>query len=64
MVLEKKGMDKRVIKRLKNLYKDNLSVIVVNNVEGKSVPNVRLSLRQGDLPSMPLFSYGMDPLLT
>ena len=36
---------------------------MVNNIPGKSVANIRLSLRQGDLPSMHLFSYGIDPLL-
>ena len=63
MVLEKKGLDVRVISRLKNLYKDNLTIVVVNNVQGKSVKNIRLSLRQGDLPSMHFFSFGIDPLL-
>ena len=63
MVLEKKGLDKRVIRRLQNLYKDNLTIVVVNNIQGKSVKNVRLSLRQGDLPSMHFFSFAIDPLL-
>ena len=64
MVLEKKGLDKRVIRRLQNLYRDNLTTVVVNNIPGKSVKNIRLSLRQGDLPSMHFFSFGIDPLLT
>ena len=64
LVLEKKGMKSQVTKRFKNLYKENISVIVLNNVAGKSVKNVRLCLRQGDLPSMHLFSYSIDPLLT
>ena len=64
MVLERKGLDNRVISRIKNLYRNNLSIVVVNNIQGKAVMNVRLSLRQGDLPSMHLFSYGIDPLLT
>ena len=64
LVLEKKGLDIQVIGRLKNLYKDNMSVIVVNNIPGKSVKNTRMSLRQGDLPSMHLFSFGIDPVLT
>ena len=63
MVLVKKGLDKAVIARLKNLYKDNISVIVVNNIPGKAVKNIRMSLRQGDLPSMHLFSFGIDPVL-
>ena len=64
MVLEKKGLDSRVINRYKNLYSDNTTTVVVNNIQGKKVKNIRLSLRQGDLPSMHLFSYGIDPLLT
>ena len=64
MVLEKKGLDKKVISRIKNLYRNNLTIVVVNNIQGKAVKNVRLSLRQGDLPSMHFFSYGIDPLLT
>ena len=64
MVLKKKGVCQLVIDRLKNLYEDNLSVIVVNNIEGKCVPNRRLSLRQGDVPSMFFFAYGIDPLIT
>ena len=62
-VLEKKGLDSRVLERFRFLYKDNVSVVVVNNIPGKSVKNVRLSLRQGDLPSMHLFSFGIDPVL-
>ena len=64
MVLKKKGVSELVINRLKNLYEDNLSVIVVNNIEGKCVQNRRLSLRQGDVPSMFFFAYGIDPLIS
>ena len=64
MVLERKGMDSRIISRFRNLYKDNLSVVVVNNICGRAIRNIRLSLRQGDLPSMDLFSFGIDPLLS
>ena len=63
-VLKKKGLAEAVIKRLNNLYQDNLSIIVVNNVEGKCIKNNRLSLRQGDIPSMFFFAYGIDPLIT
>ena len=63
-VLEKKGLDKQVIKRLQNLYSNSMSIVVVNNVWGKTVKNIRGSLRQGDLPSMHLFSFGIDPLLS
>ena len=62
-VLEKKGLDSKVIKRLKNLYSDSLTIVMVNNVPGKTFTNVRQSLRQGDLPSMHFFSFGIDPLL-
>ena len=41
----------------------NLSVIIVNNVQGAAVENIRLTLRQGDVPSMELFCFGIDPLL-
>jgi hypothetical protein len=64
MVLKKKGLSQLVIDRLRNLYQDNLSVIVVNNIEGKCIENKRLSLRQGDVPSMFFFAYGIDPLIT
>ena len=64
MVLVKKGLDKVIIDRLKNLYRENISVVVVNNIPGKAVKNIRMSLRQGDLPSMHLFSFGIDPVLT
>ena len=63
MVLAKKGLDKQVIERYKNLYSDSNSVVMVNNIPGKIVSNIRQSLRQGDLPSMHFFSFGIDPLL-
>ena len=63
LVLEKKGLNKQVINRLRNLYNNSVSIVVVNNVQGKSCKNVRGSLRQGDVPSMHLFSYGIDPVL-
>ena len=46
-----------------NRYKDNISIIVVNNVPGACIPNSRGSIRQGDKPSMSIFAYGIDPLL-
>ena len=64
LVLKKKGVSELVINRLKNLYKDNLSIIVVNNIEGQCLENIRMSLRQGDVPSMFFFAYGIDPLIT
>ena len=62
-VMSKKGLSDNVIKRLKNLYNENISIIVVNNVLGKVLKNERLSVRQGDIPSMTWFTYGIDPLL-
>ena len=35
----------------------------MNNIPGAAVKNQRLTLRQGDVPSMELFSFGIDPLL-
>ena len=46
-----------------NLYEDNLSIAVVNNIPGKYIKNVRQSIRQGDKFAMELFSFGMDPIL-
>ena len=63
-VLAKKGACSSFLARLKNLYSKNYSVVVVNNVPGAAVKNLRLTLRQGDIPSMELFSFGIDPLLT
>ena len=57
----KKGLHRNAII---NLYIVNISVIVVNNCEGKAVEYISLGLRQGDLPSMHLFSLRFDPLLT
>ena len=63
-VLLRKGLSEDVISRLKNLYSDNISIVVVNNIYGKKVKNHRLSLRQGDVPGMLFFAYGIDPLTT
>ena len=64
MVLKKKGVRQAVIDRLTNLYQYNWSIVVVNNMEGKHIKNNRLSLRQGDVPSMFFFAYGIDPLIS
>ena len=63
-VLEKKGASPMLLRRLRNIYSKNLSIVVVNNIPGAAVENVRLTLRQGDIPSMELFSFGIDPLLS
>ena len=63
MVLRKKGLDDQVIERYKNLYADNISIVVVNGMKGRAVKNIMMSIRQGDKFAMELFSYGMDPIL-
>ena len=63
MVLAKKGVCQVVIDRISRLYADSTTVVVVNNMLGKSFPNTRGSLRQGDVPSMYWFAIGIDPLL-
>ena len=62
-VLEMKGAAPAFLKRLVNLYSNNISVVVVNNTAGAAVQNIRLTLRQGDIPSMELFCFGIDPLI-
>ena len=64
LVLSKKGMCEEAIDRITNLYTNSVSVIVVNNVVGKTIPNIRLSIRQGDKPSMEWFTYSIDPVIT
>ena len=63
-VLLVKGVDPAVISRLKNIYKNNITIVVVNNMLGKSFVNNRWSMRQGDLPSVYWFAYGIDPLVS
>ena len=63
IVLAKKGLCEEIIQRYKNLYEDNLSIVVVNNTPGKCIKNVRQSIRQGNKFAMELFSYGMDHIL-
>ena len=62
-VLEAKGLDKEVINSILNLYSNNLTVGVFNNVQGSCFPNTRWSIRQGDRLSSILFCYGLDPHL-
>ena len=57
-------MKKEVIDRVKKLYENSVSIVVINNVLRKPVPNLRGSLRQGDIPSMFWFALGLDPLLS
>ena len=62
-VLRAKGLAETVLERLLNLYSNNITIVVVNNILGKSLKNVRWSIRQGDRPSSILFCYGIDPHL-
>ena len=59
----KKCLENAIIEQYKSLYFDNMSIIVVNNIQGRCIKNTRLSIRQGDKFAMELFSYGMDPIL-
>lgn len=63
MVLCKKGCREKFKEILEMLFDDVCSIVVVNNVQGRKIKLER-SLRQGDIPSMLLFAYGIDPYLT
>ena len=63
LVLAKKGMCEEAIARISNLYSNSLSIVVVNNVLGRAINNIRLSIRQGDKASMEWFTYGIDPII-
>ena len=63
-VLKAKGMCNRAISHIKNLYSDNMTIVVVNNILGRKIHNNRWSIRQGDRPSSLLFCHGIDPHLT
>ena len=62
-VLRRKGLHEEVISRYHNLYDRAATIVSINNIQGRSFRNIRKSLRQGDLPSMHFFAYGIDPLL-
>ena len=62
-VLRAKGLSEEVLNRLLNLYSNNITIVVINNILGKSFTNNRWSIRQGDRPSSILFCYGIDPHL-
>ena len=64
LVMRAKGLDEKVIERLTNIYDNNITVVVVNNVAGRTFTNSRWSMRQGDNPSVFWFSFGIDPLVT
>ena len=52
LVLRKKGIEQSTIDRLKRLYSDSYTIVVVNNMKGRCFLNIYGSLRQGDKPSM------------
>ena len=62
-VLRAKGLAEEAIDRLLNLYSNNITIVVVNNILGRSYENKRWSVRQGDRASSILFCYGIDPHL-
>ena len=61
LVLLAKGCDNRVVDRYKRLYQGRETLVVVNNIVGESIPNIRGSLAQGDRPSMYFFASGWTP---
>ena len=63
LVLEKKGMASDALERFMNIYREGITIPLINNTAGRSILNKRLSLRQGDRPSGIWFCYGIDPLL-
>jgi exonuclease III len=62
-VMIRKGLDQRVVDRYLNLYSENFSIVVVNSILGRSIQNIRMSIRQGDKFAMELFTFGIDPVL-
>ena len=62
-VLRAKGLAEAALSHLINLYSNNFTIVVVNNVLGKKFLNKRWSIRQGDRPSSILFCFGIDPHL-
>ena len=62
-VLQKKGLSQDNLDRFINTYDKGITLPVVNNIIGKPIKNLRLSLRQGDRPSGVWFCFGIDPLL-
>ena len=44
LVMYKKGLCNEVLARYRNLYEDNLSIVVVNNIQGMCVKNTRQSI--------------------
>ena len=51
------GLDKSVIDRFRKIYRDNITMVVVNNIIGKGTKNVRWSICQGDRPISFFLNY-------
>ena len=45
-VMLAKGVDKRVVDRLTSINKENITVVVVNNIPGKAFTNTHWSMRK------------------
>ena len=63
MVLEQKGVRRATTMRLQNLFKNGLTVPVINSLTRRAILDCRGALRQGGCGSMEWFSFGIDPLL-
>ena len=57
------GLPEEVISRIRNIYKNYVTIPVVNNARGQPIQNRRENLRQGCPGSMGWFSVAIDPLL-
>ena len=62
-VLLKIGVKSSTVRRLQDLYRDCVTIVVVNNKLGRVMLDRRGSLRQGGCASMEWFCFGIDPLL-
>ena len=63
MVAKAKGLDDKVISRIKNVASNRISIPVINNIPAKPINNIRGTLSQGCPSSMNWFTIGIDPLL-
>ena len=61
--MEYKGVNNTSIDRLRSLYKNGITIPVVNNIPQQAIHDIRGSLRQGGAGSMEWFAFGIDPLL-
>jgi hypothetical protein len=62
-VLLAKGVSEKVTSHIIRLYKDSITIPVVNNIQGRPLMNIRGCLRQGCPGSMGFSSVAIDPLL-